>query len=127
MSACRRLKEKPSAEKTRTQFKSHFAAAHRQHKQTQGENAATARCQLANAAMTHNEDQMAEATIGAISNLATATAAGRGVVPALTQANFRLAKQLEENSSELRELKYLLHQERRDKRDPRSFNPSASN
>jgi hypothetical protein len=33
MSACRRWNEKPSAEKTWTQFKSHFAAAHRQHKQ----------------------------------------------------------------------------------------------
>jgi hypothetical protein len=30
MSACRRWNEKPSAEKTWTQFKSHFAAAHRQ-------------------------------------------------------------------------------------------------
>jgi hypothetical protein len=45
---------------------------------------------------------MAEATIGALSNLATATAADRGVVAALTQANSRLAKQLEDNSNELR-------------------------
>jgi hypothetical protein len=36
MSACRRWNEKPIAEKTWTQFKSHFAAAHRQHKQMQG-------------------------------------------------------------------------------------------
>jgi hypothetical protein len=36
MSACRRWNEKPAAEKTWTQFKSHFAAAHRQHKQMQG-------------------------------------------------------------------------------------------
>jgi hypothetical protein len=70
---------------------------------------------------------MAEATIGALTNLATATAAYRGVVAALTQANSRLTKQLEENSSELRELKALLNQERRDKRAPRSFNPSSSN
>jgi hypothetical protein len=42
MSACRRWKEKPSAEKTWTHFKSHFAANHRQHKQMQGESAATA-------------------------------------------------------------------------------------
>jgi hypothetical protein len=77
--------------------------------------------------MTQNEDQMAEATIGALENLAAATAADRGVVAALTQANSRLAKQLEENSSELRGLKALLNQERREKRGPRSFNPSASN
>jgi hypothetical protein len=36
MSACRRWNEKPTAEKTWTQFKSHFAAAHGQHKQMQG-------------------------------------------------------------------------------------------
>jgi hypothetical protein len=77
--------------------------------------------------MTHNEDQMDEGTIGALANLATATAADRGVVAALTQANSRLVKQLEENSSKLRELKALLNQERRDKRGPRSFNPSSSN
>jgi hypothetical protein len=70
---------------------------------------------------------MAEATIGALSNLATATAVDRGVVAALTQANSCLAKQLEDNSSELRELKALLDKERREKRDPRRFNPSASN
>jgi hypothetical protein len=127
MSACRRWNEKLTAEKTWTQFKSHFAATYRQHKQMQGESAATAGYHSANAAVTQNEDQMAEATIGALANLATATAADRGVVAALTQANSRLAKQLEENSTELRELKALLNQERRERRGPRSFNPSASN
>jgi hypothetical protein len=70
---------------------------------------------------------MAEATIGALANLATSTAADRGVVAAVTQANYRLVKQLEETTSELRELKALFHQERRDKRVPRSFNASTSN
>jgi hypothetical protein len=127
MSACSRWNEKPAAEKTWTHFKSHFSAAHRQHKQMQGESAATAGYHSDNAAMTQHEYQMAEATIGALANLTTATAADRGVVAALTQANSRLAKQLEENSSELRELKDLLNQERRDKRGPRSFNPSSRN
>jgi hypothetical protein len=77
--------------------------------------------------MTQNEDQMAEATIGALANLATATAADRGVVAALTQATSRLVKQLEENASELRELKALLNQEWRDKRGPRSSTSFASN
>jgi hypothetical protein len=36
MSACRRWNEKHTNEKTWTQFKSHFAAARRQHKQMQG-------------------------------------------------------------------------------------------
>jgi hypothetical protein len=77
--------------------------------------------------MTHNEDQMAEATIGALANLATATAADRGVVAALTQANARLVKKLEETSSELRELRALHHRERRDRRGPRNGNASANN
>jgi hypothetical protein len=127
MSPCRRWNEKHTIEKTWTQFKSHFAAAHRQHKQMQGESAARAGCHSANAAMTQNEDQMAEATIGALANLETATASDRGVVAALTQANSRLAKQLEDNSSELRELKAFLYQEQSEKRGPRSFNPSTSN
>jgi hypothetical protein len=70
---------------------------------------------------------MAEATIGALANLATATAADRGVVAALTQANARLVKQLEDNSNELRELKALLKKERTENSDQRSFNPSPSN
>jgi hypothetical protein len=48
-------------------------------------------------------------------------------VAALTKANSRLAKQLEDNSSELRELNALFNQEWREKRGTRSFNPSASN
>jgi hypothetical protein len=127
MSACRRWNEKQAIEKTWTQFKSHFAAAHHQHKQIQGESAATAGYHYENAAVTQIEDQMAEATIGALSNRATATAADRGVVAAITQANSRLAKQLEENSKELRELKDLLKKERSEKRGQRSFNPSPSN
>jgi hypothetical protein len=126
-SACRRWNEKLATEKTWTHFKSHFAAAHRQHKQMKGETAAHAGSHSANAAITQNEDQMAKATIGALANLTTATAADRGVVAALTQANSRLVKQLEETASELRELKALFHQERRDKRGPRNFNASASN
>jgi hypothetical protein len=85
MSACRRWNEKHAIEKTWTQFKSHFAAAHRQHKQMQGESAATAGYYSANAAVCQNRDQMVEATIGALSNLATATAADRGVVAALNE------------------------------------------
>jgi hypothetical protein len=120
-------REPPPAEKTWTQFKSQFAAAHRKHKQMQGESVATASYHSANTAVTHNEYQIAEATIGALENMATATAAVRGVMAALTQANSRLAKQLEENSSELRELKALLNKEQPDKRGKRSFNPSESN
>jgi hypothetical protein len=116
MSACRRWNKKPAAEKTWTHFKSHSAAAHRQHKQMQGETAAHAGYHSDNVAMTHNEDQMAEATICTLANLKTATAADISVVAVLTQANSPLVKQLEENASELRGMKALLNQERRDKR-----------
>jgi hypothetical protein len=66
---------------------------------------------------------MSEATIGALANLSTATAADRGVVETLTEANARLVKQLEENSNELLELKALIKKERFEKRGQRSFNP----
>jgi hypothetical protein len=49
------------------------------------------------------------------------------VLAALTEENARLAKQLEEYSNELRELKALLNQELSAKRGQRSFNPSATN
>jgi hypothetical protein len=99
MSACRRWNKKLATEKTWTHFKSHFAAAHCQHKQMQAETAAHAGFHAANAAMTQDEDHMDEATIGALANMATATAADRGVVSALAQANSRLVKQLEETTS----------------------------
>jgi hypothetical protein len=127
MSACGQWNEKNHIEKTWTQFKSHFAAAHRQHKQMQGKYAATAGDHSANASVGQHEDQLAEATIGALANLATATAADRGVVATLTEANARLVKQLEDNSNELRELKALIRKERVEKRGQRSFNPSPNN
>jgi hypothetical protein len=48
---------------------------------------------------------MDEATIGALANLATATATDRGVVATFTEANARLAKQLEERYNEFKEVK----------------------
>jgi FKBP-type peptidyl-prolyl cis-trans isomerase (trigger factor) len=45
-------------------------------------------------------------------------------VATLTEANARLAKQLEDNSNELRELKALFKKERTERRGQRSLNPS---
>jgi hypothetical protein len=70
---------------------------------------------------------MAEATIGALANLDIATASDHGVVATLTEANARLAKQLEDNSNELQELKALIKKERFEKRGQPSFNPSPNN
>jgi hypothetical protein len=127
MRVCCRWNEKHTTAKTWPQFKSHFAAAHHRHKKMQGESAATDGYQSANAAVGQTEDQMAESTIGASSNLATAAAEDRGVVAALTQADAGLVKQLEDNSYELRELKALIKKERTENRGQRSFNPSPSN
>jgi phage shock protein A len=93
----------------------------------QGEYAATSGYHAANAAVGKTEEQMAEATIGALANLTTATAADRGVVATLTEANARLAKQLEDNSNELRELKARLKKERTERRGQHSFTPSPNN
>jgi hypothetical protein len=119
--------ERPLADKTWAQFKAHFSTANHQHKQLQGESAAAAGYRSPNAAVGQTEDQMAEATIGALANLATATAADCGVVATLTEANARLVKKLEDNSNELRELKALIKKEGFEKRDQRSFNPSPNN
>jgi hypothetical protein len=70
---------------------------------------------------------MDEATIGALANLATPTAADRGVVATLMEANARLVKQLEDNSNELWELKALIKNEIFEKRGQRSFNHSPNN
>jgi hypothetical protein len=53
-SACRQWNEKPLADKTWAQFKAHFSAAHRRHKQMQGESAATAGYPSANSAVGQN-------------------------------------------------------------------------
>jgi hypothetical protein len=108
MSACHRWNEKPTIEKTWAQFKAHLSAAYRQHKQIQGESAETSGYHASNSDVGQKEDQIAEASIYASANLATSTATDRGSVATLTGANARLAKQLEDNASELRELKALL-------------------
>jgi hypothetical protein len=64
----------------------------------EGEYAANSGYHAANTAVGQTEDQMYEATIGALANLATATAIDRGIVATLTEANARIANQLEERS-----------------------------
>jgi hypothetical protein len=49
--------------------------------------------------MTQAEVQMAEATIGALANMETATASYRGALADLTQANPHIVKQFEETAS----------------------------
>jgi hypothetical protein len=95
-SACRRWDEKLEGEKTWNNFKIHFAAAYRQYRQMQGESIGAQA--FANSAVTQaSEDDLTEQALGAFANLATATAVDLNVVAQLTEANSRLAKQLEDN------------------------------
>jgi hypothetical protein len=55
VSACRRWNEKPNAKRTWAQFKAHFSTTHRQHKQMQGESAATSGYHSSNAAFGKTE------------------------------------------------------------------------
>jgi hypothetical protein len=87
-----------------------------------GVSAANSGYHVENAAVGQTEDQKAEATIGTLANLATATTTDRGVVATLT--NSRLAKQLEDRSNELKDIKALLKKKRADKKGQRTFNPS---
>jgi hypothetical protein len=127
MSSCCRWNEKEAADKTWSNFKVHFDASHCQYNQMQGESATNSGYHAANAAVGQTEDQMAEATIGALTNLETATATGRGVVATLTEANSRLARQLEDRSNELKEIKAFLKKERDDRNGHITFNPSPEN
>jgi phage shock protein A len=61
---------------------------------------------FANSAVTQaSEDGLTEQALGAFANLATSTAVDRNVVAQLTEANSRLAKQLEDNDNSLKEVK----------------------
>jgi hypothetical protein len=126
-SACRRRNEKDPVNQTWANFKVHFAAAHRQRKQMQVESSANSVYHAENLDVGQTEDQMAEATIYTLANLATATATDRGVMATLTEANSRLARQLEDRSNELKEVKALLKKERAERKGQRTFNPSPDN
>jgi type II secretory pathway component PulK len=117
------MRRKIEADKTWNNFKIHFAADYRQHRQMQGETVGAQG--FANASVTQaSEDDLAEQALGAFANLAQ-----------LTEANSRLAKQLEDNATSLKEVKALLQKERAERdsggnseRPPRrSFTPSSDN
>jgi hypothetical protein len=73
-----------------------------------GGSAANSVYHAANSAVGQTEHQMEEATIGTLANLATATSTDRGVVTTLTEENSSLAKQLEDRSNKLKDIKALL-------------------
>jgi hypothetical protein len=124
-SACRCWNEKDALTKTCSNFKVHFATAYRQHKQMQGESAATSR--YANADVAHPDGDLDEAAIDVFANLASVTAVDRAIVATLTEANARLVKQLEYSAQALKEVKALLKKERSDRASRKPFAPSADN
>jgi hypothetical protein len=93
----------------------------------QGESAANSGYHAENAAFGQTEDKMSEATIGALTNLATATSTYRGDVATLTEANSRLAKQLEDHSNDLKDIEEILKEKRADRKGHINFNPSPDN
>jgi hypothetical protein len=84
-----------------------------QHKQIQGESAATSG--YANADVAKPEDDLAEAATDAFFNLETATAVDHDIVAALTDDNCGLAKQLEESVTALKEIRAMLKKEGNDR------------
>jgi hypothetical protein len=133
-SACRRWDEKLEAGNTWNNCKIHFASAYRKHRQMQGETVGAQG--FANLAVSQaSEDNLTEQALGAFANLATATAVDRSVVAQLTEANSRLAKQLENNATSLKEVKALLKKERAERAiggnlecpPRRCFTPSSDN
>jgi hypothetical protein len=89
----------------------------------------------ANAAVAQPEDVLAEQAMGAFANLETATAVDQGVVAQISEANSRLAKQLEYNATTLKEIKALLKKEQAERANSgnsegpprRNFTPSSDN
>jgi hypothetical protein len=90
MSDCHRGNKKEDVNKTWNSLRTHFVAAYRHHKQMQGESATTSGYYSANDDVAQTEDEMAEATIGALANLAMATSIDHGVVFALIWQNHML-------------------------------------
>jgi hypothetical protein len=110
-SACHRWDDKLEADKTWNTLKIHFAADYRQHRQMHGETVGAQ--EFANAAVTQaSKYDLAEQVLGAFANLATATAVDRSVVAQRTEANSRLAKQLKDNATSLKEVNALIKKER---------------
>jgi hypothetical protein len=127
MSACRRWNEKEAADKIWTNYKIHVAALRSQHKQVQGESSASSGYHATNESLGQTENQMDKATIGALTNLATATPADCGIVANLVDANARLSRKLEELSKEFKEVNALLKKEHADIRGQIPFTYSSEN
>jgi hypothetical protein len=66
MSACHGWNENEDADRTLIDFKTQFDASYDQHKKTQGESATTSGCHATHVDVAKTEDEMADATTGAL-------------------------------------------------------------
>jgi hypothetical protein len=89
----------------------------------QGETAAASGYANADVAQPADDD-LAEADIDGFFNLARATSMYRGTVATLTDANYLLTKQLEENAQALKENRALLKKESNYRGARKPFMPS---
>jgi hypothetical protein len=121
-----RWNDKLTSEQVWNAFKTHFAMAYRQYKQTQGETAAASGYANATVAQPADED-LAGSAIDAFENLATSTAVDRGIVATLTEANSCLTKQLEDSSQTLKEIRALLKNERNNRSSCKTVAPPNDN
>jgi hypothetical protein len=101
--ACRAWQSRAIA-KTWAQFKLDFATAHREFRLT-NQTAQQSGFHSANMMIDQGREDTMQYTVGAIAQLATATASDRGTVATLTTANAKLATQLEAAQAQIAQLK----------------------
>jgi hypothetical protein len=102
--ACRAWESRVAAGKTWAQFKIDFATAHREFQLT-NQTAQQSGFHGANMMIEQGRDDSVQETVDAISQLATATASGRGTVATLTTTNAKLVNQLEAAQALIEQLK----------------------
>jgi hypothetical protein len=106
-SKCHHWKQRDTPDKTWDNFKIHFTAAYRQHKQMQGETAAASGYVNADISQPVDDD-LSEAAIAAFANSTTSSSVDRGIVATLTDTNYQLSRQLEISVQALEEISALL-------------------
>jgi hypothetical protein len=95
--ACREWRRRPIIEKTWTNFKTDFAIAHQEFRESQVTSNQAGYQQAANAAYTDLQQETADA----IANLATATASDRSTVASLTSTNSTLSSEVTQATMKL--------------------------
>jgi hypothetical protein len=95
--ACQEWRCRPVAYKTWTNFKTDFALAHQELRESQVTSQSAG---FHSANLAHNINQQ-QNTADALANLATATAADHSIVSQLTNTNSQLSNQLQESNQKL--------------------------